>query len=124
MMNQVQEFFNTTVCKLVLIKPEKSLESIFEEHHIQITKEGIIFFLQNTSPFPLTFKRIDEQKNKLMLSFEEEEKKSWWEVFNFFLEFFSIMTITRVHDNPELYTIQVLSDQGNVIFQNLAIKIV
>lgn len=121
-MNQVQDFFQNKICKIALVKPSKDFGSLFEEHYIQITNEGIIFFFNNSSPFPLSFKSFDVLKGKLVLSFQEEEKKSWWEVFNFFLEFFSTMTIVKVKDNPELYTVQVKSDQGTVILESIAVK--
>ena len=63
-MNQVQEFFQSKVCKIALIKPVKSFESLFEEHYIQITNEGIIFFYNNSSPFPLTVKSFDNLHQK------------------------------------------------------------
>ena len=122
-MNQVQEFFQSKVCKIALIKPVKSFESLFEEHYIQITNEGIIFFYNNSSPFPLTVKSFDNLHQKLVLTFEDEGDKPWWEIFNFFLEFFSTMTIIRVKENPELYTVQVHSDKDSVILQNLGIKV-
>ena len=71
----------------------------------------------------MTVKSFDNLHQKLVLTFEDEGDKPWWEIFNFFLEFFSTMTIIRVKENPELYTVQVHSDKDSVILQNLGIKV-